>query len=360
MAFNRPTLQTILQRLQADINSRLTGSDSYITRAVLYVIARAIAGVAHGLYGHQSYTAQQIIPDTADSDNLERQAFWLGRGMTRNSATAATGPVTFTGTDGSVIPAGTKLQRSDGIEYTTDSDGTIVGSSIDISVTATSTGQDTNASAGQVLNLVSPVNGVQGSATVAEGGVTGGSDTESDAQLLARLREFVAASSNGVNLTQYAIWAKKISGVTRAWPFEHWLGIGTVGLAFVRDDDASIIPDAAEVQNVQDYIDERRPPGMTFVAFAPTAVPQDLTIQLSPNTATVQAAVQAELDDLFRREAQVEDGTGSGTILLSRIDEAVSIADGELDHVLVTPVANITLNPGELASLGTITWQALP
>jgi uncharacterized phage protein gp47/JayE len=84
-----------------------------------------------------------------------------------------------------------------------------------------------------------------------------------------------------------------------------------------------------------------------------------MTIQLSPNTASVQAAVQAELEDLFRREAGVEDGAGSGTVLLSHIREAISRAEGETDHVLVSPAADVTLSAGEIATVGNLTFQAL-
>lgn len=360
MAFNRPTLQTIVQRLQADINSRLAGADAYITKAVLYVIARAVAGVAHGLYGHQAHTALQIIPDTADSEQLERQAFWLGRGTTRNPAIAATGSVTFIGTDGAVIPAGATLQRSDGIEYTTDIEGVISGGSVDTTVTATSTGQDTNANAGQSLSLISPIAGVQSTATVAAGGINGGTDIETPESLLARLKNIVRQTPQGGSVDDYSAWAQEVSGVTRVWVMPAWNGLGTLGLYFTRDNDASLIPDAGEVQAVQEYIDTVRPVTADVTVYAPTASPIDMTIQLAPNDSAVQAAVQAELDDLLRREANVEDGNGSGAILLSHLREAISIATGETDHVLVSPVADVTPGLGGIATLGNITWQAIP
>jgi len=359
MAFNRPTLQTLIQRVQRDIDSRLAGADSFILRSVLYVVAKVLAALAYGLYGHQAYIARQIIPDTADSENLERHAYWLGRGMTRNPATSATGSVTFTGAGGSVIPAGTTLQRSDGIEYTTDAEGVIASGTVDVAVTADSAGQETNASAGQSLSLVSPIGGVQSSATVAAGGLTGGTDAETDAQLLSRLTTVVRQTPHGGADADYDIWAREVSGVTRVWVMPQWNGAGTVGVFFARDDDDSIIPDAGEVATVQDYIDTVRPVTADVTVYAPTAAAIDMTIQLAPNDSTTQAAVQAELEDLLLSEANVEDGTGSGTILISRVHEAISRADGETDHALITPTANITPGLGELAILGTITWQEL-
>ncbi|RMG49544.1 MAG: baseplate J/gp47 family protein, partial [Gammaproteobacteria bacterium] len=217
----------------------------------------------------------------------------------------------------------------------------------------------TNADANVTLSLVSPIAGVDSSATVATGGLTGGADQETDDALRDRLRARVQNPPHGGARKDYEAWALEVEGVTRAWVFPHWTGAGTVGVFFVRDDDASIIPDAAEVQAVQDHIDALRPVTAAVTCYAPTAVPIDMTIQLSPNTTAVQSAVQAELQDLFRREANVEDGNGSGTLLISHIREAISRAEGEVDHVLVTPSADITLSPGEMAILGNLTFQAL-
>ncbi|NDY41242.1 baseplate J/gp47 family protein [Dissulfurirhabdus thermomarina] len=354
---DRPTLQDLLARIEQDLASRLEAGSALLRRSVLGVLARVLAGTAHGLYGYLEWISSQIIPDTADSDVLDRWASWWG--VSRKPAAAASGQVTLTGTDGSVVPAGTALQRADGAEYTTDADATISGGSAIVDVTAAAAGQDGNADAGTTLSLVSPVAGVDSSATVATGGLTGGADAETDDDLRARLRLRVQNPPHGGAKADYERWALEVSGVTRAWVLPGWLGAGTVGVAFVRDDDADPIPDAAEVQAVQDHLDAVRPVTAAVTVFAPTPHPVDLTIQLDPNTAAVQAAVQAELEDLFRREAAVEDGTGSGTLRISHVREAISLAEGEEDHVLVAPTADITVAQGEIATLGTITWQAL-
>jgi len=357
MAFNRPTLTALIERIQQDIESRLDGTDPRLRRSVLGVLGRSLSGVAHGLHGHLDWLSEQIIPDTAEAEILDRWASWWG--VSRKVAAASAGDVTFTGNEGATIPAGTALQRSDGIEYTTDLEATISGGTATVAVTASSAGQDTSAVGGVALSLVSPVAGVQSAVTVAAGGLTGGADEETDAALRERLRARVQNPPHGGNAADYEAWALEVEGVTRVWVFPEWLGLGTVGLFFVRDDDDTPIPDAAEVQAVQDYIDVLRPVTADLTVIAPIDVPVAMTIKVNPNTVSVQAAIQAELADLFRREAAVEDGTGSGTILISHIREAISLADGEFDHVLVTPAADVTFSAGEIGSLGNITWQAL-
>ena len=131
-------------------------------------------------------------------------------------------------------------------------------------------------------------------------------------------------------------------------------GPGTVGLAFVRDNDTpSIIPDAGEVTQVQEYIDERRPITVEFTAFAPATQAVNFTIDLlSEDTTEIRDAVIAELNDLFFREA-----APGGTLLISHIREAISIAAGETDHILNAPVANIVAPAGTLLVVGTFTWS---
>lgn len=351
MPFQRPELTTLIERAQADIESRLPGANARLRRSLLGVLARMHAGSVHGLYGYLDWLARQIMIDTAEAEHLARWAsIW---GMSRKPATAATGTVTFSGADGTVIPAGTALQRADGIEYTTDAETTIAGSAASVAITATKPGEAGNAAGGTALTLVSPISGVDSTATVDSAGLAGGADTETDDSLRSRLLARIQQPPHGGATADYETWALEVSGVTRAWVYPAELGLGTVTVRFMMDDTyADGIPQAADVQAVQDHIDALRPVTADVTVVAPVAVPLDFTIQLTPNTSSVQAAVQAELTDLLRREAEP-----GGTIPLSHIREAISIASGETDHVLVAPTADVTHNTGEIAVMGSITWQ---
>ena len=52
----------------------------------------------------------------------------------------------------------------------------------------------------------------------------------------------------------------------------------------------------------------------------------------------------------------VRDAIPGGTLLVSHMREAISIAAGENDHALVSPAGNVTCLPGELATFGGVTW----
>lgn len=353
MPFNRPTPTEILHRLEVELNAAFPGADAKLRQSVESVLARMQAMSSHEMYGYIDWIAKQILPDTADAEVLDRHStLW---GVPRKASTAATGAITFTGTTGITIPAGAVLRRADNAEYTLDADVTLAGGTGTGQVSASVAGADGNAVVGAKLNLTSPVAGVQSQTTVAGAGLTGGTDTESDADLRRRIIARIQQPPHGGADHDYVAWALAVAGVTRAWVYPLQYGLGTVGVTFVMDNKAgTIIPSAGEVTDVQDYIDTQRPVTADVTVFAPVAVPVNFQINLSPNTVAVQNAIKAELEDFFRREAKP-----GGTLYISRIREAISTAAGEFDHVLVAPAANVVMAFGQMPVIGTWTWGAL-
>jgi len=208
-----------------------------------------------------------------------------------------------------------------------------------------------NRATGQTLTLVSPIAGVQPGALASA--LVGGADEELDESLRASLLRRIQQPPQGGAADDYVTWALEVPGVTRAWCYPHEMGIGTVTVRFVRDNDVSPIPDSGEVAAVQAYIDVRRPAtAKQLYVVAPVAVPLNFSISgLVPDTPTVRAAVEAELADLLLRTAQP-----GGTILLSHIRAAISAAAGESDYTLVAPTGNVTNTVGSMSTMGTVSW----
>lgn len=354
MAFPRPTLAEIIHRVLADLSSRVVGVDgAVLRRSVLGVLGRGLAGASHELHGRLDYVAEQVIIDTAEAEYLERWAsVW---GVRRKAAEFAIGNVAFTGTPGAVVPAGAVLQRQDGALFATTAEVKLLAGAGTAPVTAVTAGAAGNTLAGTALTLQQPLSGVQTAAAVAVGGLSAGSDAEGDESLRARLLTRIQLPPQGGAAADYITWALEVPGVTRAWVSPGEMGPGTVTVRFVRDNDEEPIPDAAEVAAVQAYIDARRPVTAELFVVAPTAKSLNMTIQINPNEGAVKEAVEAEIRDLIRREAEP-----GGTILISHLREAVSTAAGELDHVIVSPSGNVTHATGEIAVPGTITWQPIP
>lgn len=351
MTFKRPTLPEIISRIKGDIETRLSTGRLLVT-GFLSIMATAYAGAVHLLHGHIEWAIKQLFPDTAESEFLARWAsIW---GVSRTSAVYAGGSVIFTGTDGSIIPSGTRLRRSDGEFFRTDASGEITSGSVDIAVTPVNAGITGDTEEGTLLELVTSISGIDTSATVATGGIINGADSEDDESLRERLLDRIKQPPHGGADFDYIKWAKEVNGVTRAWAYPLAMGAGTVALTFVLDNEDDIIPDAGKVAEVQEYIEDpsRRPVTADLTVFAPTAVPLDLTISVTPGTAEVKAAVENSIKDLIRREAEP-----GGTILISKIREAVSIAAGESDNTVTTPSADVTHASAEIATFGVITWD---
>jgi uncharacterized phage protein gp47/JayE len=350
MPFERPLLTQLIERGQDDLDARLPGADSRLRQSVLGTLVKVHSGAVHGLYGALDYLARQILPDTADAEHLER---WAGIwDIARKPATLASGQITVTGANGSLVPAGARLQRAGGVEYAVQADVVIAGGAAVATVAALASGVAGAAPVGTRLTFVSPLVGVVSATTVTAGGLTGGADEEADVLLRERLLERIREAPAGGAPNDYVRWAKDVPEVTRAWVYPQWMGAGTVGVTFVMDGRPDPLPQPADIAAMLAYLQAMAPVTADLVVFAPIATPLDLTIGgLMPNDTPTRAAIEAEIDDLLFREAEP-----GALLLVSHIREAISQAAGEEDHTLINPVANIVHGPAELAVRGVITW----
>ena len=348
MPIDRPDLPRLIDQGAAEFESRLPGVLARVRNSVVGVLNRVLAAGLSALYKHVEYLAAQFWPDTCDAEYLVLHgARW---GKPRLPAAASTGTVQFTGINAAAVPLGTVVLRSDGVQYITTAAGLIAAGVANVPAVAVAAGQTSNALVATPLTLTTPVNNVNAVAT-AFTALVGGADVEAiepwRARILARIRK---PPQGGADF-DYVAWALEVPGVTRAWIYAGEQGAGTVVLRFVRDDDAVQIPDAGEVAAVQTYIDALRPVTATFYAIAPAPVVQNFTLQLLPSTPAIKAAVEAELRELYRREAKP-----GGTMLISQQREAISSAAGEIDHVLTVPAANQIYTVGQMPTFGVITW----
>lgn len=349
--FQRPSLATILSRVQGDLNSALSGVEARLRRSTVRVLARVVGGAAHLLHGAVQYVSRQILPTTCDETYLPLHAnIWQ---KPRRAAVAAAGPVTFTGTAGSVIPAGTVWIRADLAEFTTDAEATIpVTETIDVDCTASEAGAGGNTDAGVEGTLASPISGVSSTVTVAGDGLEGGLDEEDVEDWRARVVARIQEPPHGGAVDDYEAWALEVEGVDRVWVTRNGYGIGTVLVRFsVEGTGAGVIPGAGKVAEVQAYLDERAPVTAGVYVFAPVGAAQDFTLHVSPDTATIRAAIEAELEALFAREA-----SPGGTIYDSQQRAAISQAAGEAWHTKTAPAGDIVAAAGELPYLGTVSW----
>lgn len=346
MPFSTPTMPELISRARSD----LAGS-SALLRSDAEVLARVNSAASYGRYAHQSYIADQILPDTADEDTLRRMARARLK-RDRLPAVPGTGAAKFTGAAKAVLDAGTLLQREDGQRFRVSLSVTLSGPTGVVSIEAVDAGQLGNTPAGTVLRSVSPVEGVADTFTVLEPGISGGTEQESIEALRTRVIRSYRVVPHGGSASDYETWALEVPGVTRAWVRRYWMGPGTVAVFFVRDLDINAIPGPEALAQVKAYIEGERPVTAEVAVLPPKEKLVQYEIKLTPDGAVVRSAVEAALVELHTRESDL-----GGTLLHSHIREAISGAAGEKDHTLISPAGDVVAAANELPSFGGIVWR---
>jgi uncharacterized phage protein gp47/JayE len=355
VAFDRPTLAALVTRIRSDFRGRLSIAGPLVRRAMADVLAAVWAGAVHMLHGHLEWAAKQLFADTSDEEQFLRQSGMYGIDPT--PATFAAGDGVATGANGSVIPTDTIVQLEEGITYRVTADAVIAGGVATVSLEAVLAGSAANAVPGATLIFESPIPGVVAQVSVASGGITGGFGQEeidgTRDRLMLRFREPPEGGAD----QDYIAWALAVGGVTRAWVYRHELGLGTVVVRFVLDEEVSIFPDVTTVAAVQAALDVQRPTTAEVTAAAPTPLAVGFTIAITPDTSDLRAAAVAELTDLLFRVAEPGDGVGRGTVRLSQIRTAIGVAVApEGDYDLTVPAADVVPGTGQMPILGTVTW----
>lgn len=231
-----------------------------------------------------------------------------------------------------------------------------------IPVEAADPGLDGNLESGAQLTVVTPISGLDSDAFVQYLGLTGGADEETDEDLLSRTlqsRQNPVANFNEAAIEKEAL---TVSGVTRVFVKRITPGVGDVTIAFMRDDDTnSSIPDAGEVQDVEDVIHAIVPAQSDLadiIIQAPSGVSVNFTFTvISPNTATMQAAITDSLEAFFRDEVDYETDIDEDKYR-SAIINTVDPETGDIlqSFTLSTPSGDVTISTNEIGILGNIIY----
>ena len=364
MAFDLKSLPELNRRAQAELP--LSGASPQLRRNLFAPLARALAGSQHGLQHFGVWIYKQLFPATCDDDVLEQVHAPMRLSEGRKAAAAASGYVLLTGNAGATIDAGTVFNRTDGVTYTAPVGGIVAtDGTCAVRVVCDVAGLSGNMESGGALTLSNPIAGVDGEVQVIAPGLSGGADMESIDELRQRVKiAWAQPGEIGIDL-DYEQWAKEVPGITRAWAVPKSLGPGTISVYIMRDNDPTPYPDASEVAAVAAHLDQTANPFGEIYVFAPVKKVQNYSIRLKPNTPAVQAAVTTALKafhaekaapvakDAYGRTANPPTGI---SIPNSQIREAISAAQGEFSHELISPSSDIVCAIGEMSELGGITW----
>lgn len=244
----------------------------------------------------------------------------------------------------------------------TPATGTITASydGVSIEIESDDTGASTNISSGGTLSLSTPIAGIDNTVYTQFAGVSGGTDEESDEDFRERVIFKWQNPATPFSATAIENLAKTVSGVTRVWVEEATPSEGQVTIYFVRDDDASIIPDSGEVTTVKNTILTIKPAHTSdadVIVSAPSAVNIPITFSaLSPNTEEMQSAITASLQEFFTSENNVGEDVELNQITNTIFNTIDDTGVNPTSFTLTAPAGDTTINAGEIGTLGTITY----
>ncbi len=331
--------QTVLPRVSRTIDTIRasvfgyveTAQDSLAAQGYLPARLNLNKGVVRGLleiycwgywqiYNLLERLLTQATPSTATGKWLDMHASSVD--LTRRQATKACGKVSFIrgeqSSSGANIPiAQGRIVRTlpDGAgqvyRYVTTADAVLQAGaeSVDVPVEAEEYGAASNASAGQICELVTPVTGIASVSNPAGWLTEEGADEETDAQLRERYA-LQWQGNNGCTKYAYMAWALSVPGVTSVSVLDqHPRGQGTVDIV-VRGSD--VLPTAALLEKVREAIAPNTPINDDWLVKGPAAVACviDGTIEYTtgdPDAIRLQA--ENRLRALFAETSPVTDVT---------------------------------------------------
>lgn len=357
--YNKKPINELAQLVKQVITHRLGIETALVEEAsMINILSYAIAASQTELYADLENAIRQAFPNYADEEGLRLWGNTLQ--VDWRTATSASGEVTVTGNEGSVILVDTELVYADGTRYKVTSESTIPagGNTVSVPVVAVDTGEKTNREVGDTLNFVSTPIGVSPVATVdspIDGGV--------DAWTLDEYREAVlfkfSNPPRGGAAYDYEYWTKQVVNAINVWVYSYSthdtsISPGNVEVLFITEDYPTP-PTQAERDTVKDYIDTVRPVGMGTFSVPPlTITAVDFDISISPNNTEIQSAITENLSATMKLLPPGE------TLTLGKINRAVSDASGLEDFVVNSPSIDKTCTIHEMFKTGTMTWQAIP
>lgn len=330
MAYLTPDAEKIRADLLRDLKNQLPDAD-IAPDSDYFVRASSVASVAEGLYQHQAWVVRQIFPDTSDSDYLALHA--RTRGLKKKPPTTAKGLAGISGSPGSVLPAGSQI-RGERLAVTTTADVKLTAGTADVPVTAVQSGVSGNLDTQVMAELVSAPMGINGRVVVKS--LVGGTDEESDGELLDRLLDIIRRPPAGGNRYDYRRWAMEVPGVSSAWVYPIRRGAGTVDIAITS---AGGLASDEIIRNVQAHIDDVRPvTARNALVLSPQLRRIDFDVIVKAEGVTLEQLrpdVERTIRDAMARIAPGQ------PLIRSNIETLISLLPGVTDRTIVTPAGNV-------------------
>lgn len=159
---------------------------------------------------------------------------------------------------------------------------------------------------------------------------------ETDAELLARLLEYIRRPPAGGNKYDYEQWALEVEGVRAAYCVPLAQGLGTVAVVILAAGESEI-PGQGLLDEVRAYIEVRRPVTASILYIVPpTIIEQDVSMRVLGDCN--RSAIAADINAFM---LTLKPGEG---LPLSRLYAIAYATPGVFDVIIHAPAANVDAN----------------
>lgn len=314
-----------------------------------------ISGVAYKMFAGYQQMRQLVyaaFPDATAGEFIDKAAAAVG--LKRKEAAVATVEITFTGEDGTFIPAGTVLYASvSGLRFRTTADTTVVGGRAVAPAQAADGGAEYNVAAGELDTMHVNVAGVASVTNLQA--AAGGTDTESDEALWQRYHTKMTLQPTSDNPDQYVIWALEVPGIAWARCIPVWNGAGTVKVIVAGEGRQPVDPPV--LQECIDHLAAKRVIGADITVVSVVERSVDLTAEISLADGCAPEAVAAQFAQLVNERFNRVTFGSAVTIPYSKILSCLLQCDGVDDYTSLLVdggTAAIEVTAEQICRVGTV------
>lgn len=343
------TIEEIYGRMKEKYTEKtgreLSGSSDMAVR--MYTAAAEICS----LYVYADWIKGQAFPQTASGENLDNHAAM--RGLSRQRGTRARGSITFytlSPTESSLnVPAETVCYTEYGTRFLTEEAGVIPagGTSVTVSAVCQTEGEAGNVAPEEITLMAVKPAGV--SYCINSGAFTGGSDSETDESLRARIIDSFKSLPNGANAAYYEKEVRQIDGVADVKVLPKNRGAGTVDIVISAPGG---LPDDDLKQKVKEKLDEKREICVDIGILSPESenISVKANITAADGYSQQQAAenVKESLNEYFSKAPLGQ------SVLRAKIGSLIYGSEGVENYELLQPAEDVFLSHTALPILSSM------
>lgn len=274
-------------------------------------------------------------------------------GVDRKLGNKSEGKLLITGGAGTVIHAGTIVQTKGKLQFDITEDSVIESDgNVLVNIKAQEVGSQYNVPADTIVEL--PINVAGITSVTNPSATTGGTDRETNKELLERFLYKVRVPVTSGNKNHYKVWAEEVEGVGLAKVFPLWAGAGTVKVVII---DSNKQPANDTIRdNCYQHIEDVKPIGANVTVTSALGKVIDVSVNITHHQNYSWAEVEESISDniykYFQDIAFQQDYVSYGMI-----GSLIIGSEGVLDYsnLLINGAsANIPIGDEEVAILGQV------